>query len=98
MVIICPNSHEKFIKSEIRSSWSRFEHWSKSLIWPLGSNIWSLFATIHMKSSPKIETKIEHWSKSLIWPLGSNIWSLFATIHMTKIEIRSSWSQFEHCS
>ena len=25
-----PNSYEKLTKSEIRSSWSRFEHWSKS--------------------------------------------------------------------
>ena len=32
LVTIYPNSHEKLTKSEIRSSWSRFEHCSKSLI------------------------------------------------------------------
>ena len=36
MVYICqlfaPNSHEKWTKSEIRSSWSLFEHCSESLI------------------------------------------------------------------
>ena len=32
LVITCPNSYEKFTKSEIRSSWSRFEHCSKSLV------------------------------------------------------------------
>ena len=32
LLIICPNSHEKLIKSEIRSSSSRFEHCSESLI------------------------------------------------------------------
>ena len=32
LVIICPNSHEKLTKSEIRSSSSRFEHFSESLI------------------------------------------------------------------
>ena len=35
------NSHEKLTKSLIVSSWSQFEH------------IWSLFAPIHMKGSPK---------------------------------------------
>ena len=29
---------------------SQFKHCSKSLIWPLGSHSWSLFAQIHMKS------------------------------------------------
>ena len=51
--IICPNSYEKLIKGEIRLSWSQFEHCSKSLIQPLGNHIWSLFASMHMKSSPK---------------------------------------------
>ena len=50
LVIICPNSHEKLTKSEIRSSSSRFEHCSESLIQPIGSHIWSLFVPIHMKS------------------------------------------------
>ena len=34
LVIICLNSHEKLTKSEIRSSWSRFQHCSESLVWP----------------------------------------------------------------
>ena len=42
LVIICPNSHETLTKSEIRSSSSRFEHCSESLIQPKGSHIWSL--------------------------------------------------------
>ena len=32
LLIICPNSHWKLTKSEIRSSWSQFEHCSESLI------------------------------------------------------------------
>ena len=32
LVIICPNSHEKLTKSEIRSSSSRFEYCLESLI------------------------------------------------------------------
>ena len=53
LVIILPNSYQKLTKSKIRSSWSRFEHCSKSLISPLWRHIWSLFASIHMKSWPK---------------------------------------------
>ena len=30
-----PHSHEKLTKVEIRSSWSRFEHCSKSFVWPI---------------------------------------------------------------
>ena len=41
--------------SEIRSSSSRFEYCSESLIWPIGSHIWSLFAPIYMKSWPKVK-------------------------------------------
>ena len=55
LVIICPNSNAKLTKSEIRSSSSRFEHCSESLIYPIGSQIWSLFAPIHMKSGPKVK-------------------------------------------
>ena len=55
LVIICPNSHEKLTKSEIRSSSSRFEHCSESLIQPIGSHIWSLFVPKHMKSLPKVK-------------------------------------------
>ena len=46
MAIICPNSH---------ANWSQFEHGSKSLVWPLGSHIWSLLAPIHMQSFPKVK-------------------------------------------
>ena len=53
--VICPNAHEKLTKSEIRSSWSRFEHSSESLVSPVGSYIWSLFVPIHMKSLPKVK-------------------------------------------
>ena len=55
LVIIFPTSHKMFIKSEIRSSSSRFEHCSESLIQPIGSHIWSLFAPIHKKSIPKVK-------------------------------------------
>ena len=55
LVIICPNSQEKLSKSLIRSNSSRFEHCSESLIWPIGSHIWSLFAPIHMKCWPKVK-------------------------------------------
>ena len=34
----------------------QFKHCSKSLIWPLGSHSWSLFAQIHMKSLPKVKS------------------------------------------
>ena len=43
-------AHMKSTKSEIISSWSWFKHCSESLIYPIGSHIWSLFAPIHMKS------------------------------------------------
>ena len=42
--------YQKLTKHKIRSSWSYFEHCSKSLISHLGSHIWSLFASIPMKS------------------------------------------------
>ena len=32
LVIICPNTHEKLTKNEIRSRSNRFEHFSESLI------------------------------------------------------------------
>ena len=32
LIIILPNSHENFTKNEISSSWSRFEHYSESLL------------------------------------------------------------------
>ena len=49
------NSHKKFSKINIRSSWSRFEHCSESLIYPLGSHTCSLFAPFHMESWPKVK-------------------------------------------
>ena len=47
------NSHKKLSKINIRSSWSRFEHCSESLIYPLWSHTCSLFAPFHMESWPK---------------------------------------------
>ena len=55
LCVCIANSHEKLIKSEIRSSSSRFEHCSESLIQPIGSPIWSLFSPIPMKSWPKVK-------------------------------------------
>ena len=87
LVIICPNSHKMLTKSEIRSSLSRFEHCSESLIKPIGSHIWSLFAPIHKKSWPKAKlarsswSRFKHCSESLVWSIGSHIWS-YAPIHM----------------
>ena len=49
------NSHKKLSKINIRSSWSRFEHCSESLIYPLGSHTCSLFAPFHMESLPKVK-------------------------------------------
>ena len=53
LLIILPNSYQKLTKSTIRSSWSWLEHCPKSIISPLGSHIWSLFASIHMTSWPR---------------------------------------------
>ena len=49
------NSHKKLSKINIRSSWSRFEHCSESVIYPLGSHTCSLFASFHMESWPKVK-------------------------------------------
>ena len=49
------NSHKKLSNINIRSSWSRFEHCSESLIYPLGSHTCSLFAPFHMDSWPKVK-------------------------------------------
>ena len=49
------NSHKKLSKINIRSSWSRFEHCSESLLYPLGSHTCSLFAPFHMESWPKVK-------------------------------------------
>ena len=45
---IYPNTHAKLAKIKIRSSLGQFKHCSESLI------IWSLFAPIHIKLSPKV--------------------------------------------
>ena len=55
LVIICPNAHAKFTKSEIRSGWSRFEHCSQPLVQPIASHVWSLVAPMHMKSIAKVK-------------------------------------------
>ena len=55
LAIIGPNSHEKLTKCEIRSSWSRFEHFSKSLVLAVGSHCWPLLAPIHMESWPNMK-------------------------------------------
>ena len=98
-------THKKLSKINIRSSLSRFVHCSESLIYPLGSHIWSLFAPIHMKSWPKVKLgKVQ---------VGLNIARSHSYTHrksylaiicpyshekLTKGEIRSSSSQFKHCS
>ena len=43
LIIICPNAHEKLTKSEIMWSWSQFEHFSESLVYPIGIYIWPQF-------------------------------------------------------
>ena len=42
-------------KSKLNQIKSRFEHYSDSLIYAIESQIWSLFAPIHMKSWPKMK-------------------------------------------
>ena len=92
LVIICPNSHAKLTKSEIRSSSSWFKHCSESFILPIGRHIWSLFAPIHMKGWPKVKLgKVQVGSNIAqnlsLQPIWSYIWSWFAPIHM------KSWSK-----
>ena len=80
---------------------SRFEHYSKSLISPLGSHIWSLFASSHMTSWPN-KNKGQVGVGSNIAPNHSySVWSYMAIIcpnssnKLTKREIRQNWSLFE---
>ena len=54
LVIICPNSHEKLAKSEIRSSLSQFEHCSESSL----DHRKSYLVIIHPNSHEKL-TKSE---------------------------------------
>ena len=65
IVIILPNSYQKLTKSKTRSSWSRFKHCIESLVYPIGSHMWSLYVPIHIKS----------WSKAKLGQVevGSNI-------------------------
>ena len=84
---------------------SQFKHCSKSLIWPLGSHSWSLFAQIHMKSLPKVnQVKLELIQTLLKIIHLASITSYMVIIcpnshdKLTKIKIWSSWSRFEHCS
>ena len=90
LIIISPNSLENLVKSKIRSNWSLF--------WPIWNHIWSLFASIHMQSWPKVK----------LYKLES-VWTFLKTTHLaymkwylaiidpnshdkfTKYEIRSSY-------
>ena len=53
MAIICTNSHEKLTKIKIRSSWVGSNIAQNHSFGHQEIIIWSLFAPIHMKSSPK---------------------------------------------
>ena len=53
--LFAPIHIKKLTKSEIRSSWSQFEHCSESLVWSIGSHFWSLLAPIHMKIRRKVK-------------------------------------------
>ena len=52
---IYPNAHTKLTKIKIRSSLGQFKYCSESLIEPIGSHIWSLFAPIHIQSWPEVK-------------------------------------------
>ena len=77
LVIICPNSYEKLTKIEFRSSWTLFEHCSKSLISPIGSHLVIICSNSYEQlTKSKIKSSLfgfEHCSKSLIHRLGSHI-------------------------
>ena len=75
------NSHKKLSKINIRSSWSRFEHCSESLIYLLGSHTCSLFAPFHMES----------WSKV---KLGSHYVPLLGFIYSNFAPNIPFWSKF----
>ena len=66
-IIICLQSHKKLSRIVILLKLE--SNWSKSLIWPLGSHIWSMSAQIHTKTWQNIK-------------FGQVFWSLFAPIHM----------------
>ena len=79
------NSHKKLSKINIRSSWSRFEHCSESLIYPLGSHTCSLFAPFHMESWPKVKLGSHYVSlldlSTLICP-NITFWSGFRLVYL----------------
>ena len=56
----------------MRSSWSRFEHCSESLIYPIGSHICSLFAPIHKNSWPNMklgQVGVSHLAPKREWKI-----------------------------
>ena len=57
LVIIC-NSHDQLTKSEIMSSWSQFEHCSKSLVYPIGSHIWPFLGPNSHEKLTKYEIRL----------------------------------------
>ena len=71
LINICPNSHANVTKTEIKSSWSRFEHFSELLVWPLESHMWSLFAPINMKTKLSSHYLFQFW---FIWSYLSRIY------------------------
>ena len=108
LIIIYPNSHERLTKSEIRSSWTRLEYCSESLL-----------VHVYRKSDLVI-----HYLPQFIWKVNQrliyvkleSILTLLRITHLahrksylliicpnsheklTKSEIMSSWSWFKHCS
>ena len=87
MHIISSNLNEKFTKSEIRSSWSQFKHCSESLIWLLGSHIWSLLTQVTWKivqnwNLVKFESVETLLRIAQLSPRNSHI-VIIAPVHMT---------------
>ena len=98
-VIIIPNSHTK---SEIKSSWGRYNIASKSLIWHPGRHYWSLLTSIDMDNWPKVKLGKVRVGSNIVQNhcLGtrkSNLAIIRLPIHIKKwikCDIRSSWSLF----
>ena len=77
-------------KSVIRSSCSWFEHCSKSLIYPLGSHIWSLLAPIQMTGWSKVSSswsQFEHCRKLLSLVICGHCMCQF----MSKVDHKWNW-------
>ena len=90
---MCPNSYNTLTKREIRSSWSRLEHLSKSPFKPLASHIWPLFAPINMKCWTLLKVTPLASRKSYLAIIGGG-GALFAPIHrLTKSEVGSNIAQ-----